>query len=120
MANVSEGGVELFAQLVEWEMFDRKDVDPKSLLRGVSLGDLSIASKGLDARGGLGEFVTAQMVELEMLYRTGRIVDWVVERNGKNVRISVKSAGEKVKEFIKQAAMVAVWIIAASFITRTA
>lgn len=90
MSQVSEGGVELFTQLVEWEMLGRDDVCPKALLRGVSLADLSIASRGLDERGGLGQFVTAQMVEMELLYRTGKIQDWDYKREDDNVTLSLR------------------------------
>lgn len=90
MSEVSEGGVELFTQLVEWEMFGG-DACPKALLRAVSLADLSIASKGLDDRGGLGEFVTSQMVEMEMLYRIGRIKDWGYVRDGDNVTLNIET-----------------------------
>jgi hypothetical protein len=88
MSQVSEGGAELFTQLVEWEMFGR-EACPKELLRGVPLSDLSIASRGLEERGGLGEFISSQMIEMEMLFRSGRIQDWSYTREGDHVTLSI-------------------------------
>jgi hypothetical protein len=90
MKKVSDNVQDVFSQLVAWECLGMPEVDPKILLRQVSLGDLSIVSSNIKSQGSaLKEFVCCSMVGLEILYRTGMLVgDWSFTRDGEKVRLS--------------------------------
>lgn len=91
MALVSENGGEVLVRLVEWEMFGREDVDPKRLLRSLSLADLATVSSNLDRMPDAGAFVTPQMVSMELLQRQNLIAAWGFTRDGDHVRLSIQA-----------------------------
>lgn len=90
MKEVSAAAEELLMQVVAWEMLGREDFDPKVLLRQVPLADLSVVEANIVEKiDGAKDFITIQMVELEMLYRQGRLIgDWSYSRCQTSVRLS--------------------------------
>lgn len=82
MREVSQAGEDVLMQLIAWEMFGRDDLDPKRLLRQLSLADLSLVQCNInESAREVKKFVSVQMVELELLYRRGFLVgDWTFER----------------------------------------
>lgn len=90
MCKVSESGEEVLVRLVEWEMFGRDDVEPKLLLKTLSLADLVAVSQNLDKMPDAGHFVTPQMVSMELLLRRDLIVSWDYVRDGDHVQISLQ------------------------------
>lgn len=91
MALVSENGEEILVRLVEWEMFGREDVDPKTLLRRLTLADLATVSANLDKMPDAGRFVAPQMVSMELLQRQDLIASWDYTRDGDHVQLSIKT-----------------------------
>jgi hypothetical protein len=89
MREVSGQAEELLARLVAWEMLGAEEQDPKVLLRQLSLSDLSLVQANINDCPETKEFVSVQMVELELLYRRGFLVeDWTYQREHECVRIS--------------------------------
>lgn len=87
---VSQEGEDVVVQLVAWETLGREE-DPKLLLRQVSLSDLSILHLLVQDEE-LKKFVFSRLVEVEMLYRVGKLEsDWAVRRSGRCVRLSYES-----------------------------
>jgi hypothetical protein len=92
MREVSGQAEELLVQLVAWEMLGAEEIDPKRLLRQLSLTDLSLVQANINDRPETKEFVSAQMVEIEMLYRRGFLVeDWSYTRRHECVRIEFQT-----------------------------
>lgn len=92
MRVVSGQAEELLVQLVAWEMLGAEEIDPKELLRKLSLADLSQVQSNINDRPETKEFVSTQMVELEMLYRRGFLVeDWSYTRRHECVRIKFQT-----------------------------
>jgi hypothetical protein len=95
MREVSNEAELLLMQLVAWEMLGQEDVNPKVLLRQVSLADLSAVQRNINARPETKEFVAVQMVELELLYRRGFLTeDWNYTRSDECVMIKFETGDQ--------------------------
>jgi hypothetical protein len=86
--SVSERTEELVTQLVAWELFGIEEVNPKNLLRQVSLADLTELRTNLGAHEQSEESISALLVEVEVLYRHGHLVgDWEAIREGEKLTL---------------------------------
>lgn len=73
--------------LVSWELLGISDIDPKQVLREVPLEDLLVIRENI-LRQGDGEFLSTQMVGLEVSYRHGLLRDdWALTQSGKSVSL---------------------------------
>lgn len=94
MSQVSPAAQDVFVDLVKWEMLGF-DLDPKALLRQVPLGDLSIVKSNIDKNGISGLTATESLVEAEILYRTGKLVeDWSYEKKDESFRLHYRTGEE--------------------------
>jgi hypothetical protein len=74
--------------LVAWELLGRRDVDPKELLRNMEMEDLLFVRNSIRAAGVGDEFITTQMVVVEVMYRNGLLTkDWRYTRDGDHVQL---------------------------------
>lgn len=92
MQIISEEGQDLISRLIMWEMLGQEDVDPKVLLRQMSLADLSILAENLSDEDAFAMgSASARLVLLEMHYRMGRLADdWDLQRDGKELTLVIK------------------------------
>jgi hypothetical protein len=93
MKLVSQGAEDVLVQLVAWELLGAEDVDPKRLLRTLPLPDLAIVQANINAQSDeVKQFVSVQMVELEMLYRRGFLSgDWSYKKESSCVHLNYPS-----------------------------
>lgn len=85
---VSEASVEILSELLAWELFEN-DVDPKILLRQVSLADLSVIAANIqDDPETYLPFACTALINLELKYRKGEVRDWNLVRDGQHVHIT--------------------------------
>jgi len=80
---VSEVAENLMFKLVAWEFLNRDDFDPKTLLRALPLADLKLIVGNMENMPNSREFLSTQMVKVEMLYRLGQLKeDWRIGGEG--------------------------------------
>jgi hypothetical protein len=89
MKQVSERTASVLIQLVAWELLSEgSTVDPKALLRSLPIEDIMAIRGNIAEEPRCLELTTAQMVDLEVQYRTGTLAeDWSYERNNQLVRL---------------------------------
>jgi hypothetical protein len=87
MKRVNEKTGSILIQLFAWEMLDRDStVDPKALLRSLPIEDLHTVHGNILEDPRVLSLTTAQMVDLEIQYRTGLLEeDWSFERDSQRV-----------------------------------
>lgn len=84
---VSAQAEEAIQLLVCWELLGAVDVDPKQVLREVSIWDLYIVKENIMLTGE-GDFLSTKLVELEVMYRDGLLrEDWALSQEGEHVSI---------------------------------
>lgn len=80
---------DIMMQLVAWELLGVDDIDPKPLLRRLPDQDLFSILENIMAKPDVREFVSVQMVELEVMHRRGVLLeDWNYERDGQCVSLT--------------------------------
>jgi len=93
MPEVSSKAEDILTQLVAWELLGAEGVDPKHLLRSLSLQDLVIIQANINKQTDrMRKFITVQMVEIELLYRHGFILgDWAFKKDATCVHLKYAS-----------------------------
>jgi hypothetical protein len=86
---LSDSIQDLLADLVMWECLDKQEVNPKLILRTVSLPELSILAANIDTgEDYLEKFVVVQMIKVELMYRKGLLKgDWTFLRCGQKINL---------------------------------
>jgi hypothetical protein len=94
---------DLLMQLVTWECLNNLLVDPKLILRQISLGDLSILHTNVTVgdTASIERFVVVKMIKVELLYRMGKLKgDWTYLRLGEKINLRyTMDEGDLVSQF---------------------
>lgn len=89
MAQVSEQAEDLLYDLMAWE-FLGADLDPRVVLRQVSLADLCVVQSNLEKLQSL-ESATVTLLGIELAYRTGKLVgDWEFTQDGEHANVKAQ------------------------------